>query len=355
MPAFARALQVLHTFLADGTAPCAVAEVGGADGAWWRAAEGRLVFGPHAPAASEDTVFDLASVTKVLATTTLAMQLCEAGRIALDTPVGERLPAWRGEGRDAVRVVDLLSHAAGLPAHRPYGRTLARRASFERAICAEPLEYVPRTTSIYSDLGFMLLGFVLEDAAGDALDRRFEMIAAAAGAAREIGFRVLDDWRGRLAPTSDDPARQAVVDDANAAALGGSAGHAGLFGTARGVGLLARAWLAAATGLHAGTPLASQEMVRRFTSRAGVPGSSRGLGWDTMLPTSSCGSRMSAQAFGHTGFTGTSLWVDPQAGLYAVLLTNRVYPTRENNKLKDLRPAFHDAVMSELGRQPLSR
>ncbi len=147
----------------------------------------------------------------------------------------------------------------------------------------------------------------------------------------------LDPWRGRLLIGE--------VDDENCWALGGAAGHAGLFGTAQAVGDFARAMLASLQGVDAG--VAAPSTVRTFVARAAVPGS-RALGWDTMLPTSSCGTKMSAAAFGHTGFTGTSLWIDPRADVYVVFLTNRVHPTRENVAIQRIRPALHDAIMDAL-------
>jgi CubicO group peptidase (beta-lactamase class C family) len=146
-----------------------------------------------------------------------------------------------------------------------------------------------------------------------------------------------DDWRGR------DLVGE--VHDENAAALGGVAGHAGLFGTAASVGAYARLVLRAFTEK---TTLGDPELMRRFSSRTRVPGSSRALGWDTMLPTSSCGTRLSASSIGHAGFTGTTLWIDHERDLYVVLLTNRVHPTRENTKLTAIRPQVHDAIIEAL-------
>jgi CubicO group peptidase (beta-lactamase class C family) len=168
--------------------------------------------------------------------------------------------------------------------------------------------------------------------------------------AEEIQFNPPALWRTRIAPTEDDSWRARVlvgeVHDENAWALGGVAGHAGLFGTAPAVGAFARHALQVLFGR---TGIVARQTLETFVARdATVPGSSRALGWDTMLPTSSCGSRLSARAFGHTGFTGTSLWIDPERNLYVVLLTNRVYPTRTNDRIRQVRPAFHDAVVEGL-------
>ena len=361
MPSFTRAHRVLSDAVASGVTPCAVVEAGSADAVLWSEAFGRLTFDADADAATPRTVFDLASLTKVLATTAIAMRLSAEGRLNVEARVSEVVPAWRGSDRDAVRIVDLLAHSSGLPAYRPLHKSRSGRAQFEAAICAEPLEYPPGTASLYSDLGFILLGFLLEDVAGASLDGEFHRTGTAlpgerrdgveAPAARpEIQFCPPAAWLERVAPTRPGADRRGLVDDENARALGGVAGHAGLFGTAAGVGAIARGMLRALIG-RPGTPgPASPATVVRFVSRAGIPGSSRALGWDTMLPTSSCGTLMSARAFGHTGFTGTSLWIDPAAGVYVVLLTNRVYPSPGSTTgISSLRVALHDAVMAEGG------
>jgi len=359
MSAFLQAQRVLADGIASRVAPCAVIEVGDRSKVLWTEASGRLTLDGAAQPASEDTVFDLASLTKVLATTAFAMGLVADRRLDLDARVGDFLPGWRGEGRETVRIRDLLAHSSGLPAHRPLYRSSSGRTEFERAVCSEPLDYPPGTKSIYSDLGFILLGFVLEDASGDTLDRQFDMMcraltdgtagapATSRGTPLEIRFRPPAAWRERIAPTRAYASPRGEPYDENAAALDGVAGHAGLFGTASAVGTLARAMLNAVLDRHDEPVLASHEVARHFVSKAGVAASSRALGWDTMLTTSSCGTRMSERAFGHTGFTGTSLWVDPGAGIYVVLLTNRVYPACGTaDGITRFRRAIHDAVMS---------
>ncbi len=359
MAPFEAARRVLHEAAAARVFPGAVVEAGTRRRVLWREACGRLTFEPSAPSARDDTIFDLASLTKVLATSLIAMRLADDGRLDLDAPVADLVPAWPAEGeRGRVRVVDLLAHASGLPAHRPYYETCEGREAFAAALATEGLEYEPRSRSVYSDLGFILLGFALERLEGVPLDAQFERLRGPLGAAGAlpgeaeaplaIGFGVPADAPGRVAPTRADAVPPDRVHDENAAALGGVAGHAGLFGTVAAVGAAARAMLGAVEAGTTGPRLASRPMAARFTSRAGVPGSSRALGWDTMLPSSSCGTRMSPRAFGHTGFTGTSLWIDPAAGLYVVQLTNRVYPgggTAED--IREFRRALHDAVMAD--------
>jgi CubicO group peptidase (beta-lactamase class C family) len=345
---FVAARHVLADALHHLAFPCAVVEVGDSTQPLWSEAFGHLTFGTDAPPGSLQTVFDLASLTKVLSTTMLVMRGCEQGALALDDPVGQHIHAWRGVDRDHVTIRDLLSHAGGLPAHRHYYQTVAAdRAAVTSAICAEPLEYVPRSRSVYSDLGFMLLGFILDRGLG--LRSRFNILKQEVVPAEDLQFLPPAAWLPRTAPTEVDWWRSRLVrgevHDENTSALGGVAGQAGLFGTASAVGGIARHLLQVLDGRVGSL---RRETVNLFTTRRrDVPGS-RGLGWDTMLPTSSCGSRMSARAFGHTGFTGTSLWIDPERRVYVVLLTNRVHPTRSNVAIQSVRRALHDAVMNEL-------
>jgi CubicO group peptidase (beta-lactamase class C family) len=392
----------LHAF------PAAAIEVGRRDRVLWNAAFGRLTYAPDAPATVTGTIFDLASLTKVIATATLVMRAIDAGTLSLDDRIANRLPDWRGSDREHVTIADLLEHASGLTAYLPFFRDHHNRAEFERAICALPLEYAPRTQSIYSDLGFILLGFILEDVNCAPLATQFDDLfrlkaetterggskaetterggskAEATGQASEakrpslgdkaersslesgsfrlqaeeyLAFRVKGDPakidRARFAPTELDLWRgrllQGEVHDENAWTLGGAAGHAGLFGTAGGVGAFARLVLDGLCGDARDRALAAPETLARFARRSTVPGSSRALAWDTMLPTSSCGTRLSPRAIGHPGFTGTSLWIDPAQDLYIVLLTNRVHPTRENNLIQQVRREVHDAVSGSLG------
>ena len=341
--------------------PAAGIEVGRHDGARWNAAFGGLTFDPYAPAATPDTIFDLASLTKVIATTTLAMRAVDAERVRLDDPLGRWLRHWRGADREAVTIRHLLTHSSGLSAYLPLFRDYTGRPEFEHAICDLPLEYEPDSQSVYSDLGFILLAFILEDAAPPAgrhpgAPGTFDPSSAMAEQFRRIStyltsdpltFNPPRDWRPRCAPTEVDPWRGRLligeVHDENCWALGGAAGHAGLFGTAAAVGGFARAVLRTIQGEAI---LSQPATMQTFITRADIPGSSRALGWDTMLPTSSCGTRMSRSSIGHTGFTGTSLWIDWERDLYVVLLTNRVHPTRENTRIREIRPLVHDAVVS---------
>jgi len=332
--------------------PASVIEAGSRAAAIWTHGSGRLTYAPDAPPCSPGTLFDLASLTKVIATTSLVMRAVRDGRLALDARVRDLLPSWGALDRAIVTIRHLLDHSSGLPAHARLFETMHGRAEFEQTIATMLLENPPGRKAVYSDLGFILLGFILSDCCADPTHRTLD--AQFADFARtfdpHIGYHPPAQWRERIAPTEDDPWRgrvlQGEVHDENAAALDGVAGHAGLFGTASAVGAFARLVL---TTFTRKTALAAPALMDVFAARSSVPGSSRALGWDTMLPTSSCGHKMSARAIGHTGFTGVSLWIDPEQDAYVVWLTNRVHPTREDNALAAMRPALHDAVMDALG------
>lgn len=333
----------------SGTTPAAVIEVGRRDGPLWSEAFGRLTFEDDAPLATVATIFDLASLTKVIATTSLAMQHVHAGRLDLDRRLGHYVDDWTTGERGLVSIRHLLDHSSGLPAHARLWTGASGRAAYERELARLPFEAAPGERAEYSDVGFMLLGFAIEAVGRRPLDEQMREF----GAAVELGpltYLPPDDWRLRTAPTEFDPWRNRLlvgeVHDENAAALGGVAGHAGLFGTAAAVGRFARLVLAA-RAREAGA-LTTLPLMTEFSRPTAVSGSSRALGWDTMRPTSSCGTLLSPDAIGHTGFTGTSLWIDPAADLYIVLLSNRVHPTRSNIGFRAVRPRVHDAVVTDL-------
>jgi CubicO group peptidase (beta-lactamase class C family) len=358
----ARAL--LERAVADRIFPAAVAEVGDSHGTLWREAFGSLTFSRSAAPATRDTIFDLASLTKPLATTSVIVELAAQGAVDLADPVAKYFAEWRGAAREEATVRDLLEHAAGLAA-RLLDVPPSTRREFEHEICTLHLEYAPRAQSIYSDLGFILLGFIAENRGGSSLSDQFDRImvrvraSAAAGgtagpgteAVTTLAFGVPAGAREAVAPTSpeENDARRGrtlvgEVHDDYAAALGGVAGHAGLFGTAAGVALFARVALRAARDdVKMPSPL-SPALIQLATTKSSVPGSSRALGWDTMLPTSSCGTELSPAAFGHVGYTGTSLWIDPILDRYFILLTNRVCSGGSLDEIRQLRRAFHNAV-----------
>ena len=345
---FAAARQILQQAIADRAFPAAAIEVGNAHQPLWREAFGRLTFDPESSPTQDDTVFDLASLTKVISTTTLVMRHVEQGILSLDDPIAEHVSGWRDEGSVVATIRDLLAHSAGLAAHAPLYRDHQGRDAFEVAILDTPRAYEPRSKSIYSDLGFMLLGFILDRIT--PLATQFDTLRVQMGNIHDLQFLPPAIWKSKTAPTRIDPWRQHLlvgeVDDDNAWALGGVAGHAGLFGVVGSVGEFARHVMQVLEGrIGAFTQTTAETFVTRRTE---IPGSSRALGWDTMLPTSSCGTRMSPRAFGHVGFTGTSLWIDPERSVYVTLLTNRVHPTPENNAITRVRPPLHDAIIDAL-------
>ncbi|MGH9379542.1 MAG: glycoside hydrolase family 3 N-terminal domain-containing protein [Thermoanaerobaculia bacterium] len=312
---------------------------------------GKLSYAADAPAATARTIYDLASLTKVVATTTMAMILVDEGRLDLDKPVRDFLPRFSGEGKEKVTVRHLLTHSSGTDWWAPLYEELEGKAAFLERIQAMPLVYEPGTKSVYSDLGIILLWEILERVAGEELEsfvrrRVFEPLGM-----HDTMYRPPAELRDRIAPTERDPWRGRLVHgevhDENAYALGGVAPHAGLFGTA---GDLARfAQMILNGGVFEHHRIVSRQTVEMFTRPAGAPDSTRALGWDTKSPEgSSAGDLFSPRSFGHTGFTGTSMWIDPDRELFVILLTNRVHPSRENQLIREARPAVADAVVRGL-------
>ncbi|MEI6670090.1 MAG: serine hydrolase domain-containing protein [Acidobacteriota bacterium] len=348
---FQVARHIIAKAIASRVYPAAVVEVGTSDAVVWTEAFGAFTYDAGAPRATLETVFDLASLTKVVATASVAMRLVETGAVRLDAPVGTWVSGWNSEALRAITLRDLLGHCAGLPEWAPLSNTCANRAEALTAISRCERAYAPRFTSRYSDLGFIVLGAALEAAGRAPLDVSWERIAVQlrpASGPFDLMFRPPDQWCDRIAPTRVDAGRGyplvGEVDDDNAHLLGDVAGHAGLFGTAGALGRFARAVMTSLQG-EAGV-LARPDTMRTFVTPTTILGSSRALAWDTMRPTSSCGDRMSPAAFGHTGFTGTSLWIDPQRQLYVVLLTNRVHPhAGPAEPIQQVRRAVHDAVI----------
>jgi CubicO group peptidase (beta-lactamase class C family) len=344
--AFQTARSIVQSGLATRAFPAAVVDVGRESGPIWREPFGRLTYDPGAAPCALDTVFDLASLTKVIATASTTMALVARSQLSLDGTVGDWLEEWRAPGRAGIRIRHLLDHSSGLPAHVRFWEQARDRAEVRRALAALPLEREPGRESVYSDPGFILLGFVLEQAGGASLEDQFK--PSGFGGDGPLLYRPGPELIDRTAPTEQDPWRGRVlrgeVHDENAAVLGGVAPHAGLFGTAGAVAAFARLVLRT---LRTDTVLGTSALMRQFAARTSVPNSSRALAWDTMRPTSSCGTRMTPTAIGHTGFTGTSLWIDYERDLYVVLLTNRVHPTRDNNQLRQIRPRLHEAILEE--------
>ena len=341
--------------MAEGVTPGGVLLVARRGAIALEGAAGRLTWDDGAPAVTPSTIYDLASLTKVIATTTLMMRRVESGALDLDATADAYLPELEGRPVGDATLRDLLAHSSGLPCctelFRELGEGLDRddaRVRYLEHIAATELEAGARERAIYSDLGVLLVGEILERQSGRPLDVLVQEEVLGPLTLRDTGYLPDPALRHRIAPTEPDDWRGRLphgeVHDENTHALGGVAPHAGLFGTARDVATFAQAMLNG--GVHSGRRIVNADTVALFTRRAElVPGSSRALGWDTPSDPSSAGRYFSARSFGHTGFTGTSLWIDPELELIVVLLTNRVHPSRENIAIRRLRPAIHDAVV----------
>lgn len=327
---------------------------------------GRLDWTDEAGPATPSSLWDMASVTKVSATTTAAMILVETGRLDLDAPVVDYLPWWSsGDPRkESVRVRHLLLHRAGLPPFRRFFLEMEGEEAYKQAIADLPLDYVPGDSTVYSDIGLMTLAFIVEEVTGTELDVFLENRVWGPLGMQDTGFRPDPALLARIAPTEVDTDFRfthvhGVVHDENAFAIGGVAGHAGLFSSARDMAVLAQALIdggavgACSGEAGSGAPcsavrpgpvrIAAPTSVELFTRRHDST-ASRALGWDTPGRGSSSGDYFTDRAFGHTGFTGTSIWMDPELDLFVVLLTSRTNPTRDNSRHVPLRRAVHDAA-----------
>jgi serine-type D-Ala-D-Ala carboxypeptidase len=319
---------------------------------------------PTPEPATVDTIYDLASLTKALVTSLLVMKGIEQGVLGLDLPAGHFVD--RLAQRPEVTVRLLLAHAAGFPAHRKFYETEgvpsapSRAALIERA-ASEPLAYPPGTRSTYSDLGFILLGAVVERALGGRLDELAERLLFQPLQRRNLGFVDLlagppaPTFRGHaVAATERCPVRGRIlageVHDLNAYAMGGIAGHAGLFGSAADVLNLS---LALCEIFHGGRGIVSTDVLRQFWQPAGIPGSPWRLGWDGPAERGSlAGELISRKAVGHLSFTGCSLWIDPEQSTSVVVLCNRIHPeVRDDPRFRALRPALCDAALRAVGYQ----
>jgi len=337
--------QVLERALADSAFPAAYAVVGTGDRIYTSLGVGHLDWG-DSPPPDENTLWDLASLTKVIGTTTAVMQLWERGALALDDPVQRYVPGFIGDGKSTVTIRDLLSHSSGLPAWRPLYKETFSPAEAHALADSTPLDTVPNTRFAYSDLGAIVLGHVVERISGVPLDRYLEAHVFAPLGMSDTRFLPPAALRDRIAPTEIDPWRghqlRGEVHDENAAALGGVAGHAGLFSSARDLTRFARMLLQ--VGTLDGARIVSASAIDTFTAVRNTALSNRALGWEVPTGENSAGHRMGPRAFGHTGFTGTSLWVDRERHLFVLLLTNRVNPTRMNTRIGGVRIALADAV-----------
>jgi CubicO group peptidase (beta-lactamase class C family) len=359
------AYDVLDRAVADGAFPGGVLAVG-----WNNEVAvhpfGRLSSDPKSPAVRADTIYDVASLTKPIVTTTAIMSLVQRGDLELDAPVVRFLPEWAKAAnsdpnptwRAKVTVRMLLLHDSGLPAHRDFFKDAKGREAVLAQVMAEPLVHEPGTQVDYSDIGFILLGEIIERLTGESLDETARDIFAPLRMTDSL-FNPPKSLRSRIAPTENDSVYrkrllQGEVDDENAWAMGGVAGHAGLFSTASDIAAFSQMLLNG--GIYGHSRMLRRSTVQQFTFRHAIGDSARALGWDVPVQPSSSGEYFFEKSFGHLGFTGTSLWIDPERNLFVILLTNRVNPTRANEKIRQVRPALHDAVLQALGlaREPVA-
>jgi beta-N-acetylhexosaminidase len=365
--------RILHAAVLEGATPGAAVAVGRHGRIVHMRGYGATDLRRGAPAVTDSTIWDLASLTKVVGTTTAIMLLADEDRVDLNAPVSRYIEEFVGEpAKEAVTVRHLLLHNGGLPAWEPLWQTHRGRAAFVRAIAATPLRYPPGTETVYSDLGAILLGTIVERVTGMGLDAFLQDRVFGPLGMRETGFNPIDwpvaprlDGNGedlvplldRVAPTEVDTVFRrrhvhGTVHDENAHAMGGVAGHAGLFSSVRDLAVFAQMLLDG--GRYGGLHLIEPATVRAFTRRQ-ASHSSRALGWDTPSRGSSAGDFFSARSYGHTGFTGTSIWIDPERDVFLILLTNRLNPSRENQRHVALRRNLADLVQKAIRDQRVER
>jgi len=316
---------------------------------------GKFDYSTKGKSVSKETIYDLASLTKVVTATTLTMQFFESGILKLDDPVSRFYPSFTGNGRERITLKHLLTHSSGLPAHLPFYKDTKGKRNFVIKILQIPLESEPGTNTVYSDLGIILLGDILEKVSGKSLDRLAQdQIFAPLGMSRTL-FKPGQKLRVEIPPTEKDAWRgrlvQGEVHDENAYAMGGVSAHAGLFSNSEDLAIFCQMLLNG--GIYARHRIVKRSTLERFVTRQNLPSeSSRALGWDTPSPGSSAGNLLSDKSFGHTGFTGTSIWLDPTRQLFIIVLTNRVYPTREGGGIQSARRELADAAVRAIEGAP---
>ena len=352
---FAKADAAVRAGIDRGIYPGAVLVIGTADRVLHARGFGRMTWARRARSVTPDsTLFDLASLTKVVATTLAAALLVDRGDLDLDARVDRYLPRFRGPGKEAVTVRMLLDHTSGEPAWVPFFRLAPTRDSALSLLYATPLARRAGGSPVYSDLNAMLLGLIVAQVSGTSLDRFVSREIFTPLEMTRTVFNPPVPWRGWIAPTGRYRGRPVAgtVNDQNAARLGGVAGHAGLFSTGADLARYAQFWLRrGVTG--AGTRLLADSTIRRFLRPSGASGH-RLLGWERPDPDEyhpdPYGSLLSAEAYGHTGWTGTQIWLDPARGVFVVFLTNRSYDPRVRRPftaLHEIRGRLADAVARE--------
>lgn len=340
--------RVVQRGIKAGGYPGAAVVVGRKGAAVWQRGFGNLSWSAVSGAVDPDrTIYDVASLSKVIGTTTAVMVLYDEKKIDLDAPVFRYLPAFSGGLKDEVTVRELLTHRSGLPAGRDLWRKARSPQEARDMVLATPLEYRPNSAYIYSDLGADVLGMIVEEVSGQRLDVFLANRVFGPLGMHDTEYRPADSLRYRIAPTEVTPPRgyplRGEVHDENAYALGGIAGHAGLFSTAADLSVFAQMMLNG--GSYDGVQIISDSTVALFTRRTA---GHRALGWDTADGDYGSGKYLTERAYGHTGFTGTSIWIDPDREMFVVLLTNRVHAARAQRPAKiiaDVRSDLSDAAV----------
>ena len=340
---------VLQRAVADGAFPGAFAVVGTSSGVLAQFGAGRLDADDDTRP-SDYTVWDLASMSKLVGTTSALLQLVAAKRVVIDSPVVSYLPSWQGAGVQRITVRQLLTHSAGLVADLPlYKEAESDTAALLMIYGATPTT-PPGTHYLYSDVGFILLGRMIQSITGQPLDQYLAENVFVPLGMSDTRYLPPASWLPRIAPTEIDPWRgrhiRGEVHDENASKLGGIAGHAGLFSSARDLSKFAQLYLSG--GVLDGKKIFETSTLLDFIKVQDTTVSQRALGWETPTGANSSGTRLSPLSFGHTGFTGTSLWMDPTRNIFVLLLSNRVNPTRLNTKIGAVRIALANAVVAAL-------
>lgn len=353
----ARALvdSVIVAAIADSAFPAAAIAVGSSDQISYLNGYGTKTYDPDSGDITPKSVFDLASMTKVIATTTATMLLVENRLLDLDDRVVDYLPEFGNNGKESVTIRHLLTHTSGLVPFQPFHRMgIVTKEDVLSYIMNDTLRTAPGTVVSYSDFGLITMGRVIESITGMTLNQFASTYIFNPLGMCDTGFRSRDPGDiARVVPTEyDSTFRQAlvhgVVHDETSFSLGGVAGHAGLFSTAADLSIFASMMLSG--GMADSVRFLEEETIASFTKRPVEGQTSRAIGWDlkSLNGYSSSGRFFSLNSFGHTGYTGTSIWLDPETDMFAILLTNRVHPTRANRKISQVRPDYADAVATGL-------
>lgn len=353
---FAGAFQEVESWIGKKAFPGAALAIGQHGNLVALKSFGKMNYSKHAHAMRRDAIFDLASLTKVIGTTTAAAMLYDRKQLDLDAPVIQYIPEFAGvESHETIRVRHLLSHSSGLNSGQVLWKQASDRMGIMKLVYALPLEWMPGEKTQYRDYNMIVMGEIVYRITGQRLDEFLAHNAFGPLGMKHTRYNPPAKWIGRIAPTEQDDALRhrivhGVVHDENAFLMGGVSGHAGLFSSARDLSAIAQMWLNG--GTYKRKRILSEATVHLFMERQLLPAhTTRALGWDTPAGGSFPGALASPTAIIHTGFTGTSIYIDPKRDAFIILLTNRVHPTRQNLLIDQARPAINTAILSILDRE----